>query len=168
MQDNSPVVLDEQKAKVFQKLEPYLKMGLSLSKACLESGTPRSTVYDWMDKDSAFLDKIKQSQQYLSIITSSAIVTHLHSIVRKLNPGKDEKGAEKILVPLTATDIDFLKWYALNSNTTKEEFGERKDIGLVDPEVEIKKLAGMIDEMTGGKKKSDEEAVKTTPETPIE
>lgn len=39
-------LVDEEVDLIFRKLEPYLKKGLSLHKACLEAQIPKSTAYD--------------------------------------------------------------------------------------------------------------------------
>lgn len=153
-----PRVSEEEKEAYFRKLEPYLKMGLSINKSCLEANIPKSTIYDIIQYDADFAERIKKAQQYTSIIVSSAIVNQILSIAQKQNPKEGEKK-----IPLTRDEIEFLKWYALNSNITRGEFGERKDVGLIDPESEIRRLVGLIDDLTaGGKTKEDEEEEQKT------
>ena len=41
-----PTLSNKQKDLIFHKVEPYLKAGLSLHKACLQAQLPPSTIYD--------------------------------------------------------------------------------------------------------------------------
>jgi hypothetical protein len=124
------------KEAIFQKLKPYLQTGLSVNKACLEAQIPKSTVYDLIQNDDEFSEKISRAQQYLAIIYSNAIVTRLHGIIKKQNEGKI----------LDVSDNIFLQWFGTRSRITREEFGERQDISLFDPETEIQRVKKLIEE----------------------
>ena len=63
-----------------------------------------------------------------------------------MNTNKIKKLEKQIIEDEFKLDVNFLKWFALNSNMTKGEYGERKEIGLYDPEAEIQRIAGLIDE----------------------
>lgn len=39
-------LVDNEVDSIFRRLEPFLKKGLSLNKACLEAQIPKSTAYD--------------------------------------------------------------------------------------------------------------------------
>ena len=62
-----PAITDKTKDRIVQKLEPYLKAGLSVKKACIQAQIPKSTVYELMQRDTDFADQIKRYEQYLSI-----------------------------------------------------------------------------------------------------
>jgi len=138
-----PPISEEDKKIMLQKLEPYLKSGLSVRKSLLEAEISSSTFYYIMDRNPKFLEQINRYRQFVSVLTNNAIVRHLQDIIKKQN-------AEQTL---TAEDNSFLKWFATNSNLTRGEFGERKNIGIYDPEAEIQRLAGLLDENTDAKKK---------------
>jgi len=136
--EGRPETTSEQKTEMLQKLEPYLRSGLSVRKSLREAQVPSSTFYDIMARDIEFSEQINRFRQYVPILLNNTLVRELQDIVKKKSEGKE----------LTKDDMDFLKWFATNSNLTREEFGERKDIGLVDPEVELNKLMGLIEEQS--------------------
>jgi len=131
-----PEITEEQKEEIVQKLEPYLKSGINITKALLQAQIPRSTFYDLLKKDPKFSDKISRNMQFLSILLNSALVKRLQDIVKKQNEG----------ITISTEEEAFMKWFALNSNLTKEEYGERKKLSTYDPESEVQKLAKMIDD----------------------
>lgn len=132
-----PPTSEEDKKIMLQKLEPYLKSGLSVRKALIEAAIPSSTFYEIMRTDKEFLEQIDRFRQFVAVLANSALVKHLQDIIRRQS--SNEKVTEK--------DIAFLQWFALNSSLTKEEFGERKDVNLYDPEAELQKLKSMLDEI---------------------
>ena len=138
-----PQKTEEEKQTMLLKLEPYLKSGLSVRKALLQSQISNTTFYAIMDRDAQFREQINIFRQFIPIMLNSSIVTYLQAIIKKQNDK----------VELTKDDLNFLKWFALNSNVTKGEYGERKEVGLYDPEAEIQRIAGLIDEVA---EKSDE------------
>lgn len=139
---NQPIT-QEEKDRIVHQIEPYLKSGLSIRKACLEARIPKSTFYKLMDQDEDFRDKIETFKNFVPVLLNSVILRELQAIVEKQN-GNEAKGIRP--QRLDSTDIGFLKWFATTSNLTKEEWGERKDINLFDPEVEIQKVKRMIEE----------------------
>jgi hypothetical protein len=145
--EGRPEITEDEKKEMLQKLEPYLKSGISVRKALKEAQIPNSTFYKLMERDEQFREQIDRFKQFISIILNNSIIRHLHTIVAKQTPKEGE--AEELL---TKEDMEFLKWFATNSNLTKEEYGERKDIGIVDPESEIHRISGLIEELTDGKK----------------
>lgn len=144
-----PAITEEEKRDIVSKLEPYLKSGLSISKALLEAGVARTTFYRLMDEDEKFRDKIGQFRNFTAVLLNNAIVGELQAIIKKQNGWTDPK-TKKVHPPekLKKEDREFLWKFALTSNLTKGEFGERKDVNLFDPEAEIQKIKGIIDEST--------------------
>lgn len=102
--------------QILSRVEPYLKSGLPLSKACYEAHVPRSTIYYLMGKEEWFLDKIHKFQQFLGVLAIMAIFKELLVIITKQNSGE----------VLDKSDVKFLQWFALHSILTVEEFGKRK------------------------------------------
>lgn len=125
----------ERVEEIFRGLEPYLKAGLSVHKACLASGVPKSTVYDLIAKDEAFSEKIEASKNFLALAISNSMMRKLQKILQKQEAGEDIDNIE----------LDFLKWFAMNSKATKGEFGARADVRLLDAQAEVQKLMRLID-----------------------
>lgn len=129
-----PALTKEEKESFVQKLEPYLKVGLSIRKACNEAGIPKSTVYDLLEKDREFSDKITTFQQHLSVLLSSISYKALIRINQKLERNDD----------FTNNDIHYLQWFAVHSKATKEEFGEQTELSIIDPEKEFQRIMQAI------------------------
>lgn len=130
-----PLSLTAQQALV-HKIEPYLKAGLSIRNACLESGVPRSTLYKLMDEDEEIMDQIRRFQNYLNILTVSAVAKHLFGIGVRQQQGST----------LDVEDIKFLQWFATHSKSCKEEFGkETGKAPVVDAQAELMRMMRMID-----------------------
>ena len=144
---NQPITAED-KQKLVRQLEPYLKSGLSISKSLLEAGVARTTFYKLMDEDEAFRDKINQFRNFTPVLLNNALVGELQAIIKKQNGWTDDKGKKHPPEKLKKEDKEFLWKFALTSNLTKGEFGERKDVNLFDPEAEIQKIKGIIDEST--------------------
>lgn len=121
---------------IFRKLEPHLKTGLSVYKACLAAQVPKSTVYDLMAKNELFSEKVEATRNYLSITTSNLHLRIIERIKKKLEGNQD----------ITEQEINHLKWFSQISKLTRDEFGERKEIEVFDPQSEIQKLLRKIDE----------------------
>lgn len=132
-----PVNDDEVKKEMLQKIEPYLRSGLSVRKALIEAAIPSSSFYEIMRKDTKFREQIERFRQFVAVLANSALVKHLQGITKKQSQGEK----------LTEKEVGFLQWFALNSSLTKEEFGERKDVNLYDPEAELQRLKAMLDEI---------------------
>jgi len=140
-----PPISQKQKQEMVSKLEPYLKTGLSIRKACLQARVPRANFYKCMEKDEWFRYQIEVFQQFISILTNNAIVRELQTIIEKQN-GNEVKGIKP--QPLGKEDIKFLWKFALNSNLTKEEWGRREDVSMFDPEAEIQKVKAIMEKST--------------------
>lgn len=142
-----PEFTEEEKKEMLSKIEPYLKSGLSIRKTLKEAGISRASFYNIMDRDEEFRSKVDRFRQFTSILLNNAIVRHLQDIIQRQNfePTEEQKAKGIVKVSLFKEDIEFLKWFATNSNLTREEFGERKDVGLYDPEAEIQRLARIME-----------------------
>ncbi len=112
-----PTLVDNEVDSIFRKLEPYLKKGLSLNKACLEAQIPKSTAYDLYREYDEFAERIDACKNYYSVLISDIIWTELARIV-----GKQQKKEV-----LDNNDIKLVQWVALNSNATRHEFGRDYD-----------------------------------------
>jgi len=134
-----PRITPEKKKEMLQKLEPYLKSGLSARKALGEAQIPNSTFYKIMERDDRFREQIQRFQQYLSVMLSNTIARELFGIARKQNKGEQ----------LTKSDIKFLWWFALHSNSTREEFGRKEGVSSFDPELEAQRIKSMLDKVYG-------------------
>jgi hypothetical protein len=112
-----PPLVDEEVDSIFRKLEPYLKKGLSLNKACLEAQIPKSTAYDLYREYEEFAERIDACKNYYSILISDIISIELNRIVEK----------QKKKESLDSNEVKFIQWVALNSNATRREFGREYD-----------------------------------------
>lgn len=128
-----PSLTPEAVDNIFRKLEPYLKSGLSLHKACLEAKVPKSTAYDLCDTDYEFSEKIDTSRNHLTIMTHQIMYKHFQNIQGKQNKGE----------MLDTNDLNFIKWFASTNKIAKEEF----DPKAVDEEAERdKKYAAIVND----------------------
>lgn len=143
-----PYLTEEQKAQrkedLLQKLEPYLKSGLSVNKALSQSKVFNSEFYKYMAEDRLFGEKVALFRQYISVLANHAIVTELFTIIEKQN-GNEARNIEP--QPLSKEDTDFLWRFALNANVCREEWGRRRSYDF-DPEIEIQKIKQLIQETT--------------------
>ena len=133
------LTLEEKKLKreaMLPKIEPYLKSGLSVRKSLVEAKIANSEFYRMMEEDEIFREQIDLFRQFVAVLANSSIVKHLQDIIKKQSVGQS----------LTKEDISFLQWFVMNSNLTKDEFGERKNISLFDPEAEIQRVKGILEE----------------------
>jgi hypothetical protein len=144
-----PYLTEAQKAQrkenLLQKLEPYLKSGLSVNKALHEANIFNSEFYKYMAEDRLFGEKVAKYRQYISILANQAIVTELFAIVEKQN-GNEAKNIKP--QPLSKEDVDFLWWFALNANVCREEWGRRQTFSSFDPEIELQRVRQLIQDTT--------------------
>lgn len=126
--------------QITRKLEPYLKMGLSVKNACHIAKLPASTVYKYMQVDQEFMDQITAFRQYYSIMVSKSVMGVMLAISQKQDKG----------VALNRNDMRFLMWIATHSNQTREEFEHRGESFVtpfsVDPYQETRLLLKYIEE----------------------
>lgn len=116
-------LVDEEVDLIFRKLEPYLKKGLSLHKACLEAQIPKSTAYDLYQEYDEFAERIDACKNYHSLLIGDVFTKELERIAKKQTKGEG----------LSTSEIKFVQWVALNGRATKEEYG-RKDIPVMPAE----------------------------------
>lgn len=140
-----PWLTDEQKTRrkeeIVSKLEPYLKSGLSVNKALKETKTHNSEFYKFMSEDRLFGEEIARFRNFISVLVSSALVTHLMDIARKQTGYGQPQGLSK-------DDVDFLQWFAVHSNNTTGEYGRRIKESSFDPEMEMQQVERIIQEVT--------------------
>ncbi len=140
---------DDERDEIFRKLEPYLKSGLSVNKACLEAKIPKSTVYDEIGENTIFAEKIEGAKNFQSIMLSNFMMREMSRIMKKQEGTViEDKDGNKVreYAQLDGSEVSFMQWVATNSKSTQEEFGKRQDINLIDPQVELKKLNDLINE----------------------
>ena len=144
-----PADTPEEKAskrkEVLSRIEPYLKSGLSVRKALAEAQISNAMFYRFMDEDEGFREQINQFRQFVSVLANNAIVRELMTIIDKQNGDKARNIKPQSLSP---DDRAFLQWFALKSNLTKEEWGDRESISLFDPEAEIQEVKRIIEGST--------------------
>ncbi|MEO8581780.1 MAG: hypothetical protein ABI425_04390 [Patescibacteria group bacterium] len=147
-----PLLTQEQKAQrkadLLQRIEPYLKTGLSINIALRMTNIANSEFYKYMNEDEFFREKIQLFRQYVSVLVNNSLVRELHIIVEK-QIGNVRKGMQP--QQLSKDELDFLFKFALKSNLTKEEWGNRDQVQLYDPEVEIQKVKAIIEASTTDK-----------------
>lgn len=136
MAGGRPAMTEGDIQTIFLKLEPYLKTGLSLHKACLAAQVPKTTVYDLMEKNNEFSEKVEAARNFLAIVTSDIHYREINRIKKKVEDG----------IELNEQEINYVKWFSQISKLTRDEFGERKEIEFFDPQSEIQKLMAKINE----------------------
>lgn len=82
-------LVDEEVDLIFRKLEPYLKKGLSLNKACIEAQIPKSTAYDLYKEYDKFAEKIDSCKHYHSLLIGDVVTKELEKIAEKQNKGQN-------------------------------------------------------------------------------
>lgn len=138
-----PELNNSQLDLLVRKMEPYLKRGLSVRKACQLANIPHSTVYDYLNKDQEFSDKIEAIKSYKANLVMDIISYRLEKVVRKvctlrklentlassnLPPNIKEKLQSKISdYELTKEEWKFIEWVALNDKGLSEYFSNTKD-----------------------------------------
>lgn len=98
---------------IFRKLEPYLRVGLSLHAAALKADVPKSTVYDLYAENKEFAEIIDATKQYFTATVNDAIALELKEIIDK----------QSIDVPISVDDRRFLQWLALNNTQMRDYYG---------------------------------------------
>lgn len=103
--------------EIFRRLEPHLKCGLSLHKACLQAQIPKSTAYDLYRNNETFSERIDISRNYYSVLVTSIVTKELERICSKQDRGKK-------LQPL---EVRLVQWVATNSRALKAEYGDEPE-----------------------------------------
>ncbi|HLL60743.1 MAG TPA: hypothetical protein VK338_03425 [Candidatus Nitrosocosmicus sp.] len=109
-----PSLKENQIDIIFRKIEPYLKSGLSIHKACTEAKIPKSTVYDLFNENDEFAEKVMVCKGHTSVLLNSLLFNELNRMKTKQKQKKQ----------LDARELDLLKWYATHHNNTRWEFTE--------------------------------------------
>lgn len=138
-----PPISEDQKKEMLSKLEGYLKSGLGIRKALGEAQIPTATFYRIMQSDDKFREQVYRFKNFIGVLASGIITRELMNISDKQN-GNPAKKIKK--EKLTNSDREFMKWFMLNSNLTKDEFSKREQVEVSDPEAEIQRIKTMIDE----------------------
>jgi hypothetical protein len=113
-----PSTSKTQKDNFVRKLEPYLKYGVSLNKACAMSGVPSSTVYDLKRKDSEFSEIIDLMRGgFFEITVNDLILVELKRIEDLQSNGLISKDDRK-----------FLQWIAEKHIKLKKNYGDAKNL----------------------------------------
>ncbi len=112
-----PPLTQNQIDLLFQKLEPYLVTGLSISRAVFNAGVPRSTVYNLYQENEQFADRVKAAQSFFTTIVNDIISGEVRFILDK----------QENKVPLSRDDRQFVQWIAVNNNAMKRFYTEEKD-----------------------------------------
>jgi hypothetical protein len=108
-----PALSDKEIDLIFRKLEPYLRVGLSLHAAALKADVPKSTAYDLYAENEQFAEIIDATKQYFTVTVNDAIALELKEITDK----------QSIDVPISVDDRRFLQWLALNNKQMREFYG---------------------------------------------
>lgn len=112
-----PPLTQNQIDLLFQKLEPYLVTGLSISRAVFNAGVPRSTVYNLYQENEQFADRVKAAQSFFTTIVNDIISGEIRFILDK----------QENKVPLSRDDRQFVQWIAVNNNAMKRFYTEEKE-----------------------------------------
>lgn len=113
-----PTLASDEIDAIFRKLEPFLKTGLSVNKACSQTQIPKSTVYDLCTENNEFAEKLETAKNYSSVIVNNILMKELSRIAVKQRENKK----------LTQQDIKYVQWFATNSKNTQEEFSKQIEI----------------------------------------
>ena len=137
---NQPLTEVEIKS-IFHQIEPYLKIGFSLNKASIEAGVPKSTANKLYDNHEWFETQVDKAKHQVALLTSTSFYRLLRIIQDKqvrldllseqlisgeINQSEYDEQSKRYA--LTREDIELLKWNAIHSKATREEYGERSEI----------------------------------------
>ncbi|MBI4035727.1 hypothetical protein HY383_02170 [Candidatus Daviesbacteria bacterium] len=135
-----PPTTEETLDLYLRKLEPFLKSGQTLYRACLNTQIPYRTVKDWSDKSEGFSQKIDAFLSYTANLINNLHFSRLVGIATKqskmqelladLKAGKIKKeDFDKLCADYEISDKEwqFIAWYATHSYSTREDYGQRID-----------------------------------------
>lgn len=164
-QGGRPTLTREELQAIVHKLEPHLKSGKAIKKACLIEGIPPSTVYKYYHEEEWFMDSLDAFLAYSSNLVNNLFFSRLVDITRKdqklqelrtdLRSGKikaEEFDSLQAEYQIDNSDWDFIKWYALNAHTTRGEYGTRMELtgeGGKDllPESPLREVATLLQQL---------------------
>ena len=131
--------------EIFRKVEPFLKCGLSLHKACLQAQIPKSTAYDLYRNNKAFSERIDTGRNYYSVLVTSIVTKELERISSKQDRGKK-------LQPL---EVRLVQWIATNSRALKGEYGDEPE--KLDEELKEDDAITLLEKIINGCSRKDTE-----------
>ncbi|MCL5784546.1 MAG: hypothetical protein M1142_04310 [Patescibacteria group bacterium] len=102
---------------IFRKLEPYLRCGISIHRACQEAKITKSTVYDLLEENSEFAEIVEACKKSFTVLINDIILMEVKRIA-------DKKGNKH----LTAEDRKFIQWVAVNNKNMHEFYGNNQII----------------------------------------
>lgn len=143
-----------------QKLEPYLKRGLSVRKACYLAKVPHSTIYELIQRDEKFSDKVEAFKAYKSALVSDLFMFRLEELTEKVRTNIKLKALlhskriskaslqeiqEKLDgAALKQADWSFLQWVATNDRVLANEYGSKPDV-IYDKSEQISQALNLLD-----------------------
>lgn len=169
-----------------RKLEPFLKSGQKLYRACLNAEIPYTTVKDYYDAGGVFSEKIDAFMAYPANLVNNLFFGRLVGIATKQNKMQEllnDLKADKIQkedfeklqaqYEITPEDWAFIKWYATNAHAARDEYGARaeltgKDGAPLVPSTSTKEVAMLLQEILNKPDDHTTKPVSTDPAKPGE
>ena len=112
------------KKSMVRKLEPYLKMGLSVRKSCIKGGVARRTLTQNMAIDKRLRSKIESLQNYKSEHFGNISMARLEEI--NTNIKRAIKNKESIAMAMRTGDRKFLEFLAKYDRSIRREWGDKE------------------------------------------
>ena len=120
------------------KLEPYLKSGLSIRKACSISQIPRSTFNKYYAENEWFMYQIESFRVYQSVTVCGLIAWRLEHIINRVHAVRHFESMNDSLSYLklkknmrdfepSEKDWKFIQWLATHSTSLREEYGSQRE-----------------------------------------
>ena len=105
------------------KLEPYIKIGLSMRKACALAGVHRDTISIKMKEDDNFRAKILSYRAYKSVLMGNITIAKIMDIADQV--AKAKKMGMSLRTALTKNDQYFLQIMMRYDRSLREEWGDK-------------------------------------------
>ena len=160
--EGRPPLTREELQTIVRKLEPFLKSGQSLKRACLNAQVSHTTAYKYYKEDEWFADQIDAFSSYPTNLVGNLFFGRLVGITAKYNKLQDaeadfEKGTidEKEYKQIrednfiTRDEWSFVWQYATRSKATRDEYGMRAELTGKDgeplvPETSTREVAELL------------------------
>lgn len=183
--EGRPPLTRDELDKMFHKLEPYLRSGRPLYKACLQSGIPSSTTYAYYSDDIEFKEKVDGAMAYSSNLINNLFFGRLVTIASKSNRFQELKNKlenkeitqevynnDVLGLDVSAEEWAFIWRYATTSHIARDEYGLRaeltgKDGAPLVPETSTKEVAALLQEILSRGGSEDVEPGKDPGDTPV-
>lgn len=138
-----PALTTTELENILHKLEPHIKAGLSVPKACNLEDIPVSTVYKYINENVNFMERIEAFKGFKAKLISNIFMHRLLkindkiAIVEKIRAKMDELedvNQKKLFLDMiegldiNGNDWGFLQWLALNDKSLRDEYGARQEI----------------------------------------